>query len=98
MFKYLKQNDLVKDSSEIKRITQKLEYPERDIDLIEIKYYIKNESDYIWIIHAYLEEYLEDETLFIKLSPKLKDIIVKEESRRKVPKYDRVWANGIYEY
>jgi hypothetical protein len=98
IFKYLKQNNLVKDSAEIKRKTQNVEYPEKDIDPIKIKYYIKREADSLWIIHAYREEYLEDETLFIRLSPKLKDIITQEENNRSIPKYDKIWSGGMYEY
>lgn len=98
IFKYLQQNNLVKDSSEIKRITQEIIYPKRDIDAIHIKYYIKDKSDSLWIIHSYREEYLKDEALFIRLSPKLKKIIRKEENKRPAPKYNRMWADGVYEY
>ncbi|MDP9957130.1 hypothetical protein J2X97_002796 [Epilithonimonas hungarica] len=98
VFKYLQKNNLLKDSSEIKRETQKIEYPQRDIGPNYIKYYIKNKADSLWIIHAYKEEYLQDGVLFIRLSPNLKKIIEEKEKQRPIPKYDRIWTDGVYEF
>lgn len=96
IFRYLKQNNLVKDSSEINRTTRKIKYPENDIDPIEIRYYIKTEADSLWITHAYLKEYLEDGALFIKLSPKLKEIIHSKENKRSIPRYEGWKHMGEY--
>ncbi|MDP9957131.1 hypothetical protein J2X97_002797 [Epilithonimonas hungarica] len=87
VFDYLRQNNLVKDSSEVKRITQKIIYPKREIDFIEIKYYIKKERDSLWLIHGYNKESWEDRIFDVRLSPKLKEIIHEEENNRPIPRY-----------
>lgn len=98
VFLYLNKNDLVRDSTEIKRITKHFEFPKKTNNPIIIRYFIENEEDSLWIEHAYLEEYLKDDVIFIKLSPKLKNIIIQKQNNKPYPRYDRYWSGGMYEY